>query len=96
MMWKLASSSTQQARLVDILELTLAENYCQLRAVWPAGQAQADAGQRTLGGWDLEDDDHVMLISMGTTPGCVGESFIPQSSSGDDKLAAFSSSMDFA
>ena len=43
----------------------------------------------------MEDDDQVVvLISMGTTPGCVGESFIPQSSTGDDKLAAFSSSMD--
>ena len=35
---------------------------CQQRAVWPAGQAQADAGQRTLGGWDLEDDDQVVVI----------------------------------
>ena len=62
--------------------------------MWPAGQAQEDAGG-LYGGWDLEDDDQVVvLISMGTTPGCVGESFIPQSSTGDDKLAAFSSSMD--
>ena len=34
------------------------------------------------------------LISLGTTPVCMGEFFIPQSSAGDDIMTAFSSSMD--
>ena len=47
--------------------------------MWPAGQAQADAGG-LYGGWDLEDDDQVVVL-------------IPMFA-GNDKLAAFSSSMD--